>query len=291
MARSDHTAVLESIHTQRKQNPLSILTLAEPILQNDIPLHHNDNDTSNNDSSHNSEAQITPTALTADLAHYQSLFSKLRFSYLEQVTKEKYLRSIVGDPPVLVTHEENALLEEKLVGMKSDLKAKKEEVDQLVREMEELARQVAQRYEGVNIGISQLETLPKEIEDLEVEVADLKEELRHKEDEMNVDVSDDPRMNMNLNETQDLIAEQRRKTKEVEAQIEALQRNMPGKTRECERTERELEELESRRNEATRVAREVRRIKEEGGRDLLEEKGRWYRSSDTVMRGLLGIEA
>ena len=57
---------------------------------------------------------------------------------------------------------------------------------------------------------------PQEIEDLEVEVANLKKELRRKEDEMNVDVSDDPRMNMNLNETQDLIAEQRRKTKEVE---------------------------------------------------------------------------
>ncbi len=45
----------------------------------------------------------------------QELFSKLRFSYLEQVTKEKFIRAIVGDPPLVVEHQENVELEASLL--------------------------------------------------------------------------------------------------------------------------------------------------------------------------------
>ena len=54
--------------------------------------------------------------------------------------------------------------------------------------------------------------------------------------------------------------------------------------------ERELEGLERKRNEKTAAAREARTMKEEGGRDVVEEMGRWYRSKETVLRGLLDVE-
>src|SRR6201999_2069598 len=92
---------------------------------------------------------LTPETLAADLTHYKELFSKLRFSYLEQVTKEKYLRSIVGDPPLLVSHAENVALEEKLSTAKAELKAKKEDVERLVEEMEGMAHSLAFSSEGV----------------------------------------------------------------------------------------------------------------------------------------------
>jgi len=50
--------------------------------------------------------------------------------------------------------------------------------------------------------------------------------------------------------------------------------------------EAELEGLESRRNEVAAQAGEAKRIREEGGRDELEVKGRWYRSAEVVMRGM-----
>jgi hypothetical protein len=75
----------------------------------------------------------------------QELFSKLRFSYLEQVTKEKFLRAIVGDPPLIVEHQENVDLEEQLLAEKANLKAQKVEVDELIKELEERGRKLAQR--------------------------------------------------------------------------------------------------------------------------------------------------
>ena len=79
------------------------------------------------------------------LTRLQELFSKLRFSYLEQVTKEKFLRAIVGDPPLIVEHNENIELESQLAEIKAVLKAQKLHVADMVNELEERGRELAQR--------------------------------------------------------------------------------------------------------------------------------------------------
>lgn len=75
----------------------------------------------------------------------QELFSKLRFSYLEQVTKEKFLRSIVGDPPLIVEPAENAELEAQLKDVKAVLKEQKVGVGRMVAELEARGRDLCRR--------------------------------------------------------------------------------------------------------------------------------------------------
>jgi hypothetical protein len=75
----------------------------------------------------------------------KELFSKLRFSYVEQVTKEKFLRAIVGDPPLVVGHNENIELEAQLAEVKAELKSRKEEVRIMIEDMEKMGRDLASR--------------------------------------------------------------------------------------------------------------------------------------------------
>ena len=75
----------------------------------------------------------------------QELFSKLRFSYLEQVTKEKFLRSIIGDPPLIVEPAENTELEAQLADVKVVLKEQKAAVAKMVVELEVRGRDLARR--------------------------------------------------------------------------------------------------------------------------------------------------
>lgn len=75
----------------------------------------------------------------------QELFSKLRFSYLEQVTKEKFLRAIVGDPPLVVGHNENVEMETQLAEVKAELKSRKEDARLMIGEMEKIGRDLASR--------------------------------------------------------------------------------------------------------------------------------------------------
>jgi hypothetical protein len=61
------------------------------------------------------------------------------------VTKEKFLRAIVGDPPLVVGHNENVELEAQLVQVKSELRERKEEVRVLIEEMEAIGRDLTKR--------------------------------------------------------------------------------------------------------------------------------------------------
>lgn len=301
LAMAGGPSILAALRAEQAAQPLSILALAEPITtfqaqpqsQSSPPRSGSKARASRPSdtlasSEGDSSLHLTPATLTADLTHYKDLFSKLRFSYLEQVTKEKYLRSIVGDPPLVVSHEDNLLLEEKLAVMKAGLKEKKADVDSLVQEMEEQARDVALRYESVTEGMDVLEKLPTEIEALRLEVEELQNAIAARRGQEHQ--SPDPRMQMSLGATEQALAEQRERNAEIDRQISELQKQMPVKVREVEKMDRELADLERRRNESTKLAVEGRRRREQGGRDEMEDLGRWYRASESVMKGLLGVE-
>ena len=313
---TEATALLARLNALEKQQPLSIVHLAEPILEAAAAAEGNNAtqralNTSSRDFSASittapdttapptaQHLQLTPSSLSFDLQHYRDLFSKLRFSYLEQVTKEKYLRSIVGDPPLLVTPKDNAELEEKLAGMKRELKLKKGETDVLVLELEAFARELAVKYEGVQAGKVLLETLPGEVQGLRVQVEELREEVRRKQaeiggegagDEGGEGMQRDWRYAMGMEATREALDERKRQAAEIDREIQELERRLPGKVRECERVERELEDMDRRKEEVTRQAKEVKGIREEGGRDLVGERGRWYTAQESVLKGLLQV--
>ncbi|KIW95814.1 uncharacterized protein Z519_02878 [Cladophialophora bantiana CBS 173.52] len=298
MGSMDYHDALAALRAQQEAHPLSIIALAEPITAAQTqpqPQKHSCSQSRPSDTLSTSETesnlQLTPAALLADLTHYKDLFSKLRFSYLEQVTKEKYLRSIVGYPPLVVSHEDNLVLEERLEVMKKELKTKKEDVDALVKGMEGRARDVARAYDGVREGLDVLERVPVEIESLKAEVESLHAEIAVRQGDHGAHPgSVDPRMHLSLSATEQALLEQRERNAEIDRQIAELQRQMPAKVREVEKMDRELAELEKRRNESARLAVEGRRRREQGGRDEMEELGRWYRANEAVMKGLLGVE-
>lgn len=75
----------------------------------------------------------------------QELFSKLRFSYIEQVTKEKFLRAITSETPIFIEPRENERLETQLLEEKVALKAQKDEVARMIEELEVRGKELATR--------------------------------------------------------------------------------------------------------------------------------------------------
>ncbi|KAJ6087306.1 hypothetical protein N7467_006220 [Penicillium canescens] len=232
----------------------------------------------------------TPASLEADLSHYKELFSKLRFSYLEQVTKEKFLRAIVGDPPVIVGHNENTELETQLADVKAELKARKEDARIMIEEMEAMGRDLASRYKNVELQTTQLSTLPASIENLESTIAGLRAKQV-----ANMDPSDpnntSSSQNLPLPATLSLLAEREAELASLNRQLAAVQNSLPRKTREAEAMERESSVLERRKEEAIMQAREAQRKKQQGESDGLEEMGRWYRGAEVTLKELVGTEA
>ncbi|KAL5118410.1 hypothetical protein ACEQ8H_003760 [Pleosporales sp. CAS-2024a] len=264
----------------RKLQSLKLLAIAETLSPKDVPQSANKRSSAaSEDSEQNGDTN--PAALEADLAHYKELFSKLRFSYVEQVTKEKFLRSITENPPRLVEALENDEKEKEILALKASLKEHKLEIAEIFKQLKEKGRELALRYEGVQLRTKQLESLPTEIEELEASIERLKQEQ--------TPVSDNPELSLPLPETAKMLAEREAEAAALDAQIASLQASIPNRARELEKLERELKPLETQKNGTVAAAKEARRRKEEGGGigDELEERGRWLQASEQILKEIL----
>ncbi|KKO98043.1 hypothetical protein THAR02_09846 [Trichoderma harzianum] len=280
MSAKTPAQVLETLRRLQSSNELSIIKLSESI------SHSTPNDTLNriSDASNTSLDGPSPTSLDADLIHYKELFAKLRFSYVEQVTKEKFIRAIVGDPPLIVTLQENLDLERENAEAKAQLKNLKLEVADLVSDLEKRGRDLSKRYENIQLETVRLEELPAKIVELENRIKELKD--KHESSES------DPNLRLPLTKTLSLVAKRKAEQQELARELEALQAKVPRKRKEAERLQAELQPLEVKRQSSTTAAREARRRKEAalgGVADDLEQRARWYRASESMLKQVLDI--
>ena len=207
---------------------------------------------------------------------------------MEQVTKEKFLRAIVGDPPQIVEPAENVELEVELASIKTTLKEQKQHVADMVAELEDQGRQLARRWETVQLQTTLLGSLPHQICGLQEVLADLRRQNQSGEEGR----SDDPNLNMPLPATKALLEERSAELDELNKQLRSLQQALPRQSRVLEREERDLKFFEQERERAVISARQaVERRQGGGGADELELRGRWLRDVEGGLRGLLGVEA
>ncbi|KAI9834510.1 MAG: hypothetical protein M1826_002664 [Phylliscum demangeonii] len=208
------------------------------------------------------------------------LFSKLRFSYLEQVTKEKFLRAILDDPPLIVEQEENAALERQLASAKSSLKAQKADVAEMLVELEAKSRELSRRYETVQQQAAEAQQLPDFIAELQAAI----ELLRRSSD---LDVN--PSQSLPLPATLSLLAEQEAAIKKLDGEIELMDSTIQKKDRELERIKAELKPLEAQRQTVEKAASEAQRRKAglDGEGDDLEQRGRWWKGVSEGLNAML----
>ncbi|KAH6665878.1 hypothetical protein F5X68DRAFT_177138 [Plectosphaerella plurivora] len=273
-------AILQQVEQLDSQHEISIIRLSEPISK----TFSQDARQRTSDASNSSLDAPTPASLEADLQHYKELFAKLRFSYVEQVTKEKFIRAIVGDPPQIVTPQENADFETRNQEAKAQLKALKLNVADMVAQLDKKGRELSQRYESVQLETAKLRELPERIANLEERVAELKAAQAP---------GQTPYMNLPMAKTQELLEETQRKQQELDRELEQLRAKVPRKTKELERLQAELQPLEVKRQNSTAAAKEARRRKEAalgGVEDDLEERGRWLRANETALKSMLEIQ-
>ncbi|RKF80662.1 Kinetochore protein Sos7 [Golovinomyces cichoracearum] len=280
--RDDITRALHDIQDIKNKQELTITKLIEP-------LSGLVTESSSKDASHEVSTELlenpTPAALEADLAHYKELFSKLRFSYLEQVTKEKFIRAIVGDPPLVVEQQDNIELEESLADKKVSLKSLKFEVTELVAELEKRGRELYRKHRDIEQQTLQLQELLPMINSLEANLQSLRD-LQN--------AGSNPHLLLPLDKTLECIEEREKKIAELDQQINQLNEVMiPGKTRQLERLGSEVKSLEAKSLSSAASARDAKRRREEalgGIGDDLEERGRWWTAVENGLKNMLEID-
>lgn len=167
------------------------------------------------------------------------------------------------------------------------LKAQKEHVGEMVKELDARGRDLSRRYETVSLQATLLSSLPPQIEDLDRTLVSLR-----KQNQLTGTSETNPALAMPLPATLELLDEKQAGLDELNAQLKALQQALPRQTRTLESEERELQKLELERERAVGLARKaVERKQEGGGADELERKGRWLRGVESGLREMLEISA
>lgn len=170
------------------------------------------------------------------------------------------------------------------------LRAQKQEVADLVADLEAQARELSRRHETITLQTELLSQLPAQIEGLNQTIAELRAKTQpagHDEDGVE---SKKPEMNLPLEATRALVEERTARMQELDAQLKALRQGVPRQTRLVEQEERELEALEAQRARTVGAAQEAMERKHAGGgMDEMEVNGRWLKSVERGLRDMLDV--
>ena len=93
------------------------------------------------------ETVENPILINDEINFQKENFSKLKFQYLEQETKEKFLRSLFDNPPISIQQEDINKLQEENVHSKQALKALKESMNNKMNDIHEISRETVELNE------------------------------------------------------------------------------------------------------------------------------------------------
>ncbi|KAI5820468.1 hypothetical protein BZA77DRAFT_384202 [Pyronema omphalodes] len=229
----------------------------------------------------NSDLSITdadPVALDYELVHYRNLFQRLKFSYLEQIAKEKFVRTITDDNRVFPEAEENDALVEKVMAAKNEWKQSKRELEAMVDRVKGLGERIAPAYEDLMKELKRAETR-------KAETAEMRNIISTYES-----TSDNrPGMNLPLAETLKHIEVAELTVKALESELESIQAALPEKKRRLDELAKAIDLYEKNKEDLERLVEEEMKEREgerAAGR-VKEDAGQWYKRSCEVYTVLL----
>lgn len=223
-----------------------------------------------------------PLTLEADLKHYKELFSKLKFSYLEQDSKEKFLRAILDDPPLVVDSSDISQLEDNNVILKNTLKSTKNEVQALLETVSLAAREVASDYMGMNEQVISAIKLSEETQVIENEIQNDFGDVKEDFSEFNMSIPEArealERMNLDLIAAEKSFTENQRIIKELELENQKIMTDL---NQSRVRLNEELDLVEK--------SRVLRESEEKKGKSY-KQVARWYDAIQKLYTELADIE-
>ncbi|CAI4210973.1 unnamed protein product [Parascedosporium putredinis] len=162
---------------------------------------------------------------------------------------------------------ENLALEKENLRAKKALKDMKIEMTEMVAELERKGKDLSKKYEIVSAQTIQLRELPGKIDELEAKIAELGA-LRTP--------GQDPNLSLPLSRTLELVEERKAEMSQLDRELEQLRAQLPRKIRNWSVSKPRGQEEE--------------RERFGGVEDDLEERARWWRASEAILRQALDIQ-
>ncbi|KAJ1983444.1 hypothetical protein H4R34_001278 [Dimargaris verticillata] len=221
------------------------------------------------------EQGLAPAAVEAELSYYNELFEKLKFNYLEQATKERFIRDLMQEPPLVVDQEDIQELEASNVEHKQRLKQRKGEMQRYSEKLSSLAHDVVAAYCQTKDDFTTTPDLLREIRDLESQI-------------QRIEAEDDSTQKLTIQESQMKLNEQLAHLATVSTEIDEHKARLAALNQAIQKHQDQVHSLESECKSASYFANEAQRLAQTQSPQI-QSLYQWYKDARETLMGLFGI--
>lgn len=262
--------------------------------------HAADNEDNNEGESKPVDVKVSsrPQLIDRDIDFQRENFHNLKLAYLEQETKEKFVRAVVSDPPLVVEQADIAALESENAAKKHRLQDQKRVCAELQTELEAQSRAVCAEWDEL-AGQGKTEEsarLVEEMRAMEAELAQLEaqhEALRVPDTAENESLDAD--LLLPLDGMRSLAADYDSRARTLrEARLSELDAAVSQRQADLARETQAVAELEAEHARVQQAARETVELRERELRRGLEEReatARWYNHMLALFEAVAGVAA
>ncbi|KAI0319857.1 hypothetical protein OF83DRAFT_1108171 [Amylostereum chailletii] len=215
-----------------------------------------------------------PEVISAGVSEHMSFLRKLKFQYLEENAKDKYIKTIVNDEAPMTTPEDLINLQASNVQKKETLKAAKLKLAEKYQDIRGLAPLVEHDYQKAKTLTDEAVALTKSILDARLAIARLRQSHPH------------PRMTVSAAEEH--LASQIEEMQAVEDEIQAGNDRVARVKSAVKEAAKEVERLRVARADSDRELKAHRADMDDPRVATLYD---WYTASLALHRSLLSMES
>ncbi|CAO3681354.1 unnamed protein product [Umbelopsis vinacea] len=216
-----------------------------------------------------------PQSFSMAAEFYKDHFAKLKFNYLEQETKDRFLKSLVKDPPMVVEQSDNWEIDRQNREEKQKLKAGKLETTTLKREIATVGKTLYDSFTDLSHKIKKTESVFSEVNEMEAELTKMSQEA-------------DKHSKLTVEEAKNIIDQQTHDFQDISNDMEKRRDTISELSWKIENLEHEIEQLESQKFTAESYAADAVRMANK--RDpTVEDLTKWYLSIVTLCNNLYGL--
>ncbi|KAI9280570.1 hypothetical protein BC943DRAFT_330677 [Umbelopsis sp. AD052] len=217
-----------------------------------------------------------PKSFSMVLDFYKEHFAKLKFNYLEQETKDRFLKSLLKDPSLVIEQADNWELDRQNREEKHKLKDGKLETITLQREITTVGKTLHDAITDLKHKVEKTESVFTEINEMEAELTKMSEEA-------------DKHSKLTVEEAKSIIDQQSDDFHNISNEMEKRRDTISELSWKIENLEHEIEQLEAQKYTAEAYAADAVRMANK--RDpTVEDLTKWYLSIVAVCNNLYGLQ-
>lgn len=125
-----------------------------------------------------------PTLVDEEITYYKQYLSKLKFLYLEQETRDKFLRRVLIDKKLDISNEEITTITEENNESKANLKQLKGQIDAVISKIEGLTNEIIESNHTYRQKLTEINGLTTEIDQMDAQLNGIINEIENNEDNL-----------------------------------------------------------------------------------------------------------